>query len=74
MTRSIDEASVQLDGGRYRYLAPGGNSVTYVEYKGKVYVGDLLQSGDIHDVRPAAYNRIAADFISQEQQRIGLSQ
>ncbi|MBB5408731.1 MULTISPECIES: hypothetical protein [unclassified Paraburkholderia] len=48
--------------------------MTYVEYNGKVYVGDLLQSGDIHDVRPAAYNRIAADFISQEPQRIGLSQ
>jgi hypothetical protein len=34
----------------------------------------LLTAGDMRDRLPAAYNRIAADFIAHEEQRIGASQ
>jgi hypothetical protein len=59
--------------GGYRYLAPGGGSASYVEYNGAVYAGEYFPVGDVDRVQPAAYNRIAADFIAREQ-LIGLSQ
>lgn len=70
--QSTTGGTIQSLGG-YRYLKPASNSVTYIEYKGEVFIGELLNAGDEHDIVPAAYNRIAADFIAQEQQKIGLA-
>jgi len=58
--------SIQSLGG-YRYLMPTPNSAAYVEYDGAIYYGELLNAGDRQDVVPAAYNRIAADFIAQRE-------
>lgn len=53
--------------GGYRYLQPSPNSVAYIEYNGAIHIGELLNAGDVHDVDPAAYNRVAADFIAQRE-------
>ncbi|MFM0715165.1 hypothetical protein PQQ73_02345 [Paraburkholderia strydomiana] len=71
--QSTTGGTIQSLGG-YRYLKPASNSVTCIEYNGAVFIGDLLNAGDEHDTVPAAYNRIAADFIAQEQQKAGLRQ
>jgi hypothetical protein len=55
--------------GGYRYL-PG--SPAYVEYNGTVYRATVYNAGDIRDALPSGVNRIASDFLAQEEQAAGL--
>jgi hypothetical protein len=64
--QALDGGTIQSLGG-YRYLKPAPNSATYVEYEGAIYYGVLFSAGDLQDAVPAAYNRIAADFIVQRE-------
>jgi hypothetical protein len=75
--RSLEELQVAYGTGTigtlggYRYLT-GEGIPTYIEYGQNIYYGVLQKVGDIRDARPAAYNRIAADFIVAEQKKVGL--
>jgi hypothetical protein len=53
--------------GGYRYLQPTPDSAASVEYNGAIYYGELLNAGEVHDVDPTAYNRVAAEFIAQRE-------
>jgi hypothetical protein len=69
---SLEEIQARTGGaiqslGGYRYLQPAPNSMIHIEYDGALYHGELVKAGDIHDVVPAAYNSIAADFIAQRE-------
>ncbi|WP_235024460.1 hypothetical protein [Caballeronia arvi] len=69
--KSLEQAQASSGGsiesmGGYRYLKAASNSV-YVDYNGTICYGEFESAGDIHDVMPAAYNRIAADFIAQRE-------
>jgi hypothetical protein len=55
----------------YRYLVVSANNA-YAEYNGAVYPAKLYSAGDVNDAMPSGYNRIAADFIVQQQQKTGL--
>lgn len=65
-SQSLVGGTIQTLGG-YRYVWPSANSGAYVEYNGAIYIGEMLTAGDVHDVDPAAYNRVAADFIAQRE-------
>ncbi|WP_207004110.1 hypothetical protein [Trinickia mobilis] len=54
--------------GGYRYLDGGAKQGVYIEYKGVVHSGQLFNAGETHAALPGAYNRIAAEFIAQEEQ------
>ncbi|WP_322056721.1 hypothetical protein [Paraburkholderia sp. J63] len=64
--QSLVGGTIQTLGG-YRYVWPSANSIAYVEYNGAVYFGEMLTAGDARDVVPAAYNRVAADYIGQRE-------
>lgn len=68
--QSLVGGTIQTLGG-YRYVWPSANSGAYVEYNGAIYIGEMLTAGDVHDVDPAAYNRVAADFIAQRESVAG---
>lgn len=57
--------------GGYRYLRTSSRQA-YAEYNGAVYSAVIHNAGDIEDAMPSGYNRIAADFIVQEEQKTGL--
>lgn len=73
---SLEKAQAYYDGtiqtlGGYRYLLTN-STITYAEYNGAVYMANVRNVGDLDDAMPSGYNRIAADFIVQEQQKMGL--
>jgi hypothetical protein len=73
---SLEKAQAYYGGtiqtlGGYRYLLTKSN-ITYAEYNGAVYMANVRNAGDIENAMPSGYNRIAADFIVQEQQKMGL--
>jgi hypothetical protein len=69
---SLESAQASVGGtiqalGGYRYLQPSPDSVAYVEYHSEIRTAEVLTAGDVHVVAPAAYNRVAADFIAQRE-------
>jgi hypothetical protein len=62
--------SIQALGG-YRYVLQSKN-FGYIEYNGAIYYAWPHTAGDIDDAMPTGYNRVAADFLAQEEQRLGL--
>ncbi|MCI0150799.1 hypothetical protein KNO81_33570 [Paraburkholderia sediminicola] len=82
--KSLEQWQAQLGGtiqtlGGYRYVllgsgTSGAGSSAYIEYNGAIYSGELNEAGQVNSQIPAAYSRIAADFIMQEEQKVGLPQ
>ncbi|SAL41166.1 hypothetical protein AWB64_04378 [Caballeronia sordidicola] len=73
---SLEQAQARNGGviqtlGGYRYLSYSKHGAL-VEYNGTIYGGQKYDAGDVNDAKPSGYNRIAADFLAQEQQKIGL--
>ncbi|SIO72581.1 hypothetical protein SAMN05444172_9030 [Burkholderia sp. GAS332] len=52
----------------------GAGGGAYIEYNAATYWGELNEAGQINTRILAAYNRMAAEFIAQEHQKVGQSQ
>jgi hypothetical protein len=69
-TQAYYGGTVQTLGG-YRYLLTS-NQQAYAEYNGAVYFAAVHNVGDVDDAMPSGYNKIAADFLVQEELKTGL--
>lgn len=57
--------TIQSLGGCRYLVTPDG--AAYVEYRDQVYSGALYTAGTVVSAVPAAYNRVAADFIASRE-------
>ncbi len=74
---SLEQLQTGLGGtiqtlGGYRYLMQSGTQSVYVEYNGTIHNGWLYNAGDTRDAMSQGSNRIAANFLAQEEQKAGL--
>ncbi len=63
--------TIQMLGG-LRYLRRANSNWAYVEYNSAIRSAYVYAPGDIDDAMPSGYNQIAADFLAQEEQKVGL--